>query len=96
MCSLPRKRSRPRLCLTCSRLDQRVTPPDPPKATPAPPRKPGFRGAQGAQPYVVLALMALLALGGYFLVNKIMEMDRIQDCVMSRRSNCAPIDAPSQ
>ncbi len=63
-----------------------------PPALPKAPRKPGFRGAQGAQPYIVLAIMILLAIGGYFLVNKIMEMDRIQDCVMSGRRNCAPID----
>jgi hypothetical protein len=43
-------------------------------------------------PLVALAMVILLAGGGWILVQKMMEMSRIQDCAMSGRKNCAPID----
>lgn len=39
-----------------------------------------------------LLIAVLLVLGGMFLVRKLGRMSRIQDCVMSGRTNCAPID----
>ncbi len=39
-----------------------------------------------------LLIAALLVIGlGYFLTVKLREMSRIQDCVMSGRTNCAPV-----
>jgi hypothetical protein len=36
--------------------------------------------------------MVVLVVGGYALATKLREMGRIQDCVMSGRTNCAPIE----
>jgi len=41
---------------------------------------------------IALVIVALLVGGGYFLIVKLRAMARIQDCVMSGRTNCAPID----
>jgi hypothetical protein len=39
-----------------------------------------------------LLIAALLVIGlGYLLTVKLREMSRIQDCVMSGRTNCAPV-----
>lgn len=39
-----------------------------------------------------LLIAALVMIGlGYFLVIKLRDMSRIQDCVMSGRTNCAPV-----
>ena len=35
---------------------------------------------------------ALIAVGGWFLVRKLQEVSRIQDCVMSGRKNCDHIE----
>jgi hypothetical protein len=40
-----------------------------------------------------LAFTVLLALAGGWLAIQIAEMRRNQDCVLSGRRNCAPIDA---
>jgi hypothetical protein len=42
-----------------------------------------------------LIVVILLVVGGLFLVHVLQNMSRIQDCAMSGRTNCAPIDAPS-
>lgn len=39
-----------------------------------------------------LVLTLLLVLGGVLLVRVLGRASRLQDCVMSGRSNCAPID----
>jgi hypothetical protein len=41
---------------------------------------------------VGLIIVLVLVVGGYFLVQKLKAMSELQDCVMSGRSNCAPID----
>jgi hypothetical protein len=41
---------------------------------------------------VGLIIAIVLVVGGYFLVQKLKAMSELQDCVMSGRSNCAPID----
>jgi len=39
-----------------------------------------------------LLIAAVLMIGlGYFLAIKLRDMSRIQDCVMSGRTNCAPV-----
>jgi hypothetical protein len=42
-----------------------------------------------------LVLVAVLVAVAYFLVVKLRENSQLQDCVMSGRTNCAPIEAPS-
>lgn len=41
---------------------------------------------------VGLLIALLLVLGGMFLVRELGRVSRLQDCVMSGRMNCAPID----
>ena len=53
-----------------------------PNALPPDPR----RGA-----IIGLAITVLLVLGGLYLVHALHDTDQIQDCVMSGRTNCAPI-----
>jgi hypothetical protein len=42
-----------------------------------------------------LLIALLLVLGGMFLIRKLGRAARLQDCVMSGRTNCAPIDPRS-
>jgi hypothetical protein len=39
---------------------------------------------------LLIAVLVMVGLG-YFLVVKLRDMARIQDCAMSGRTNCAPI-----
>ncbi len=41
---------------------------------------------------VALAVVLLLVFGGLFLVRALRHMAQIQDCAISGRSNCTPID----
>ncbi len=41
-----------------------------------------------------LALILLLAVLGLFLVQKLRSESALEDCLMSGRSNCAPIGEP--
>jgi hypothetical protein len=41
-----------------------------------------------------LAVIVLLVLAGYALVKKLSAVSALQDCVMSGRTNCAPIAPP--
>lgn len=56
------------------------------------PEKPGRRSR--LRPYIVLVIMLVLAGGSWLVLQKLTEMSRIQDCVMSGRSNCQPVDGP--
>ena len=47
---------------------------------------PSRRGA-----LIAFAVILLLVLGGLWLTGVLGSASRIQDCVMSGRSNCAPI-----
>jgi hypothetical protein len=40
-----------------------------------------------------LIITVLLVLGGVFLVHVLSRTAKLQDCVMSGRTNCAPIDS---
>jgi hypothetical protein len=44
---------------------------------------------------VVLALIALACVGGYFLLMKLIDVSRQEDCLLGGRRNCAPIEVPS-
>jgi hypothetical protein len=41
-----------------------------------------------------LIVTVLLVLTGVFLVHVLSRTSKLQDCVMSGRTNCAPIDSP--
>ncbi len=43
-----------------------------------------------------LIIVAVLVAGGLWLMEHIRADARIQDCVMSGRTNCAPIAAPTR
>ena len=44
---------------------------------------------------VGLIIVLGLIVGGLFLVHVLHNMSQIQDCAMSGRTNCAPIDSSS-
>jgi hypothetical protein len=50
-------------------------------------RRPPYAGL------AALVLIAVLLAAGLFLAQKLREMSALQDCVMSGRTNCAPISA---
>jgi hypothetical protein len=41
-----------------------------------------------------LIIILALAVAGVVLVRELRERSRIEDCLMSGRTNCAPIEAP--
>ena len=43
---------------------------------------------------VVLALIALACAGGYFLLMKLIDISRQEDCLLAGRRNCAQIEVP--
>jgi hypothetical protein len=62
---------------------------------PAPPNDPEPDGSRrGALAGLVIAIV-LLAIG-LWLARELRSASQIQDCVMSGRSNCQPIEAPSR
>jgi hypothetical protein len=46
-------------------------------------------------PLIALAVVVLLAGVGWIVVQRLMTMSRMEDCAMSGRKNCAPIDTGS-
>jgi len=40
-------------------------------------------------------VMAVLCVGGYFLLMKLIDMSRQEDCMLAGRRNCAPIEVPA-
>ena len=45
---------------------------------------------------VALVVILALAVGGWFLAQKLLEVSKIQDCVMQGRKNCDHIDDPHE
>lgn len=45
-------------------------------------------------PLIAMVLMLMLLIGGWWLTQSLGSVGRLQDCVMSGRSNCAPIRSP--
>ena len=43
-----------------------------------------------------LIIILALAIAGVVLVRELRERSRIEDCLMSGRTNCAPIEVPSR
>jgi hypothetical protein len=42
-----------------------------------------------------MAFVVVLAVGGWFLMRTLQADSKLQDCVMSGRKNCAPLETPS-
>jgi hypothetical protein len=42
---------------------------------------------------IVLLVIVVALVGGWFLVRGLVANARLEDCLMSGRRNCAPIDA---
>jgi hypothetical protein len=43
-----------------------------------------------------LIIILALAIAGVLLVRELRERSRLEDCLMSGRTNCAPIEVPTQ
>jgi hypothetical protein len=62
------------------------------------PRHNGGGGDRAPSSRAVLAffmVLAVMCVGGYFLLMKLIDMSRQEDCMLSGRRNCVPIDVPS-
>ena len=64
-------------------------------------RLPKPRNGAGEQPLsplailVILVTIGLVCVGGYFLLMKLIDVSRQEDCLLAGRRNCAPIEVPS-
>ncbi len=45
--------------------------------------------------FVVLTILALACVGGYFLLMKLIDVSRQEDCLLGGGRNCAPIEVPA-
>ncbi len=63
--------------------------PSPPVAAPPDDDRARARGNIAA-----LVLAAILVAAGWLLVQKLGQSSKVQDCLMSGRTNCAPIETP--
>jgi hypothetical protein len=44
---------------------------------------------------VILGTIALACVGGYFLLMKLVDVSRQEDCLLAGRRNCAAVEVPS-
>jgi hypothetical protein len=42
-----------------------------------------------------LVVTAMLVVAGYYLMTVLRDQGKVQDCLMSGRTNCAPLDIPT-
>ena len=52
-------------------------------------------GDHGPPPLVLLVVAIAVVVGGYLLSVKLRDIGRMEDCLMSGRTNCAPIEVPA-
>ncbi len=45
---------------------------------------------------VFVIVIAVIFVGGYLLLMKLIAMSRQEDCLLSGRRNCVPIEAPTE
>jgi hypothetical protein len=43
---------------------------------------------------IALAVLAILVIAGLVVVNRLRSVSALQDCLMTRATNCAEIDTP--
>jgi hypothetical protein len=100
------KNLRPDGCMLASPMPDEpapAPPPTPPVAAeaaspgeapkPARPRAPGAgRSTQARNPLPFVVLVIVLCIAGWFIVSWMSDTSSLQDCVMSGRKNCAPVD----
>jgi hypothetical protein len=55
---------------------------------------PGSGSRRGA--VIGLILVLALVVVAYFLVNALRKESNLEDCLMSGRTNCAPLDVPAK
>jgi hypothetical protein len=48
-------------------------------------------GGASRGPIVALLVVVVLVLGGLWLSHRLRSVSNLQDCVMSGRTNCAPV-----
>ncbi len=48
-------------------------------------------GGNGRGAIVALVLLLILVVGGVYLSGALRSSNRVQDCVMAGRTNCAPV-----
>jgi hypothetical protein len=53
-------------------------------------------GGSNRGPVIALVVVVVLVLGGLWLSSQLRSAGQVQDCVMSGRTNCAPISAPAR
>jgi hypothetical protein len=53
---------------------------------------PGGPGGGGPFGWFTFVVLAVLVGGGWFLLREMQADSKLQDCLMSGRKNCAPID----
>ena len=56
------------------------------------PNEPEDDGGNRRGALIGLAVAALLVVAGIYLMNALRNQGNMEDCLMSGRSNCAPID----
>jgi len=63
-----------------------------------PKQAPTKDGEQTLSPHAILVILttiALVCVGGYFLLMKLIDVSRQEDCFLAGRRNCDPIEVPS-
>jgi hypothetical protein len=56
----------------------------------------GDRGGSSRRALIGLLAFVVAIVAVLFIVRELRDAARIQDCVASGRTNCAPIDAPAR
>ena len=68
---------------------------DPPRQGPSRRGAPRKNGGQ-RRSLIALGVVVLLFLVGWILAREIYANDKLEDCVLSGRTNCVPIDTQSK
>ena len=55
----------------------------------------GERSLSSAGVAIVMMIVVLACIGGYFLVMKLIDVNRQEECLMAGRPNCFPAEVPS-